>query len=221
MPDGIEIEGKTFTVKRGGRAVATAKLKGDRQMVGETDKARGYSEIQQLLARLQTKPDQELIQGTWRGSSASVQGAALPEFVIKSIGPTITFAGNKVTWRASPTPEARDLLGDRLFSKFNVEGIFHLDPTKSPRTIDLTVLGPGTRTPLGTPAPRALLGIYRLDGDTLEICMAIDPEHAEERPRKFDSKSGKFLAHVMAKRDAAKVPPTRVQDPGNAKPLNP
>src|SRR5262249_51495436 len=48
LPDGIEINGgKTFTVKRDGRAVATAKLRetGDRQTVGETDKERLQGDI--------------------------------------------------------------------------------------------------------------------------------------------------------------------------------
>ena len=62
------------------------------------------------------------------------------------------------------------------------------------------MLGSGAKTPLGTPAPRALLGIYRLAGDRLELCIAIDPEHPEERPSRFDSKAGKFIAHVILTR---------------------
>ena len=54
--------------------------------------------------------DQEKIQGTWKPVSARRYGKELPDLIIKSFGPTITFAGNKVTWKANPTPEAKDLL---------------------------------------------------------------------------------------------------------------
>ena len=63
-----------------------------------------------------------------------------------------------MTWKASPTAEAKELAGG-AFAKFSLDGIFHLDPAKSPKTIDLTILGAGARTPLGTPAPdRAFRG---------------------------------------------------------------
>jgi uncharacterized protein (TIGR03067 family) len=179
---------------------------------------RDYSKSIQEFAN--SEPDSVKIQGTWRGVSASTQGQPIPGFVLRSIGPTITFAFDKVTWKANPSPEAKELFGDRL-SKFNVEGVFHLDATKSPKTIDLTILGSGVKTPLGTPAPRALLGIYRLEGDTLEICIAIDPDHAEERPSRFGTQSGKFLAHVILKRLPAIPGPAKDQGAGAAKTRNP
>jgi uncharacterized protein (TIGR03067 family) len=143
--------------------------------------------------------DQQKIQGTWTGVSADMHGQQLPDVVVKAIGPTVTFADDKVTWNANPTPEVKAALGPVL-GNFNLEGLFHLDPTKSPKTIDLTVLGQNPKTPLGTPAPRALLGIYRLDGDSLEICIAIDPDHATERPGKFESVPGKFISHIKLRR---------------------
>jgi uncharacterized protein (TIGR03067 family) len=145
------------------------------------------------------KADHEQIQGTWTGVSADMHGQQLPNVVVKAIGPTVTFADGKVKWNANPSPEAKVALGPVL-GNFNLEGVFHLDPTKSPKTIDLTVLGQNPKTPLGTPAPRALLGIYRLDGDSLEICIAIDPDHAAERPAKFESVPGKFISHMKLRR---------------------
>jgi len=68
------------------------------------------------------------------------------------------------------------------------------------------VLGSGAKTPLGTPAPRALLGIYKLEGDSLELCVAIDPDHPEERPAKFASVPGKFIAHILLKRQMIDAP---------------
>jgi uncharacterized protein (TIGR03067 family) len=146
--------------------------------------------------------DYELIQGTWKPVSAGVQGQQIAEQIFKAIGPTVTFTDKKVTWRANPTPEARDLFGAML-AKFSLEGALNLDPTKSPKTIDITVLGAGAKTPLGTPAPRALLGIYKLEGDSLELCIAIDPDHVEDRPTKFESVPGKFIVHIKARREPA------------------
>jgi uncharacterized protein (TIGR03067 family) len=306
LPDGIEIEGgKTFTIKRGGRAVATATLrpKADKQLVGkmdhdliqgvwrgvagfamgqrikdedarqvvvtfigdrmETPKSPGNKggrgtfvldptktpkqinvtgDVAENFAKMQgvysldgdtlricmsapehgpitefggkvglditlrressSSSDEQRIQGTWTGVSAKVQGQQMPETILKAIGPSITFADKKVTWKANPTPEANNILGG-ILAKFSLDGVFHLDPTKSPKTIDLTILGPGARTPLGTPAPRALLGIYRLEGDTLEICTAIDPDQLEDRPTKFETIPGKFIAHIILKRTRA------------------
>jgi uncharacterized protein (TIGR03067 family) len=154
------------------------------------------------------KSDQEKIQGTWKGVSASTQGQQAPEWILKAVGPTVTFADNKVTWKANPIPEADNFFGGML-AKFSLDGIVHLDPTKSPKTIDLTVLGQNAKTPLGTPAPRVLLGIYKLEGDSLEICIAIDPEHAEERPTRFESVPGKAISHIKLRRQPgqSQLPP--------------
>jgi uncharacterized protein (TIGR03067 family) len=145
------------------------------------------------------RSDQELIQGTWTGVAADNQGLPIPEVVWKAVGPAVTFAGDTVTWTTNPTPAAKEVLGG-LLKDFRLDGVFHLDPTKSPKTIDLTVLGPNAKTPLGRPAPRALLGIYRLDGDELELCIAVDPDHAEERPGKFESVPGKAISHIKLRR---------------------
>jgi uncharacterized protein (TIGR03067 family) len=153
------------------------------------------------------KFDQEKIQGHWKGVSASIQGQQITDSIFKAIGPSITFTDNKVIWKANPSPEANDAFGGRL-AKFSLEGLFSLDPTKSPKTIDFTVLGKDPKTPLGTPAPRAILGIYKMEGDSLEICFAMDPEHAEERPAKFESVPGKFIAHIKLKRAAEAAMPT-------------
>ena len=55
-----------------------------------------------------------------------------------------------------------------------------LDPSKSPKTIDVTMLeGPHKGT--------VILGIYEIDADTLKVCF--DPE-GKTRPTAFNSPTG-------------------------------
>jgi uncharacterized protein (TIGR03067 family) len=136
--------------------------------------------------------DAELIQGTWHGVSAKLNGEAVPQEVLKVLNPSITFAGTKVVWKANPTESGKPILSGAL-SKLSFEGVFHLDPAKTPKTIDLMVLGQAPK--------KSLLGIYRLAGDALEICCAVDPDHAADRPREFDSQFGKFIAQIFLKRE--------------------
>src|SRR5205823_12704263 len=62
-----------------------------------------------------------------------------------------------------------------------IEGIYHLDPSKSPKQIDFTILGEVKKTGLG---------IYQLDGDTLKLCLSIDPAKVDQRPKEFAAKAG-------------------------------
>src|SRR5262249_44252161 len=64
-----------------------------------------------------------------------------------------------------------------------VEGVYHLDPTKSPKQIDFTTLGEFRKTGLG---------IYSLEGDTLKLCLSIDPEKVDQRPTEFATKPGEM-----------------------------
>ncbi len=59
------------------------------------------------------------------------------------------------------------------------EAAFNVDPSKKPKTIDLTLKG-------GDEDGKEMKGFYELDGDTLKICIA-DPEHPD-RPSEFKSK---------------------------------
>jgi uncharacterized protein (TIGR03067 family) len=145
------------------------------------------------------RADQQAIQGTWKAVAGDFQGQRVPDIVIDAVRPTVTFVDDKLTWKANPSPEAKDVFGGFL-ANFRPEGVFHVDPTKNPKSIDMTVLGQNVKSPIGSPVPRVLLGIYNLDGDTFEMCIAIDPDHAEERPTKFESVPGKAIGHFRLKR---------------------
>src|SRR5262249_8447938 len=67
-----------------------------------------------------------------------------------------------------------------------IEGLYDLDENASPKTINLTSLGEIRR--IG-------LGLYTLDGDTLKLCMSIDPNKGAERPTEFSSNGRERRAH--------------------------
>jgi uncharacterized protein (TIGR03067 family) len=81
-------------------------------------------------------------------------------------GMTVTFAGDKFTVKK----------GDEVIQV----GTEKLDPSKSPKTVDVTVAE-------GLNKGAVMLGIYEISGDTLKVCF--DPE-GKKRPTEFKSASG-------------------------------
>jgi uncharacterized protein (TIGR03067 family) len=84
--------------------------------------------------------------------------------------------GSALTFGAANTPDGGGAGvgggGDRV----EAEGTYELDPSKTPKWIDITG------------KDRKVLGIYRLDGDKLTICLN---EHADgDRPTRFASEPG-------------------------------
>jgi uncharacterized protein (TIGR03067 family) len=140
--------------------------------------------------------DADRLQGAWIAVSASVKGRRLSEPAVNALGAAVTFlSGNRVNWKANVMPDSSDI-GTAL-NTFGTDGIVQLDPTKSPKTIDMRVLRMGVG---GKPERHEMLGIYRLDGDTLEICVAVDPDLRDEAPTRFDSAAGKFTVNLVLKR---------------------
>jgi uncharacterized protein (TIGR03067 family) len=137
------------------------------------------------------KPDRDLILGTWRGVAAAVDGQSMPKEFIEMMKPTLTFTADKVAGKPQGTvPKplldmaiARGLLPKDvgLVLETGVEGVYHLGLGMSPRQIDFTILGEVKKTGLG---------IYELDGDTLRLCLSIDPTKVSERPTGFAARAG-------------------------------
>lgn len=104
------------------------------------------------------KTDAELFQGAWAITGLETGGKIEPEKNYR--GNTFTFAKDKATLR------------EGLFAP--VEFTFTIDPTKSPRTIDLTAKNAVVR------------GIYKFEGDSLILCLSIGPN----RPTEFVTRPG-------------------------------
>jgi len=102
--------------------------------------------------------------GAWTFESSVTGGDELPADHLKMF--VVTFEGDKHTVKK----------GDEVIQV----GTQKLDPSKSPKTIDVTMVeGPHKGT--------VMLGIYEIDGDTLKVCF--DPE-GKTRPTEFKSPPG-------------------------------
>ena len=77
------------------------------------------------------------------------------------------------------------------------EATIKIDPTKKPKTIDITRLDAPNKG-------KAFQGIYELDGDTLKLHLSEVPE---DRPSDFEYKKGsaRFLKYVKANKEYAKA----------------
>jgi uncharacterized protein (TIGR03067 family) len=115
-----------------------------------------------------TKEDQEKIQGTWKVEAGEIGGVKNPDRLLKI---QLVFSGEKIVSKS----------GDDEKEK----GTFQLDATPKFKTIDV-------RTD-----DQLVHGIYKLDGDTLTICL---DESGEARPAEFASKEGSKVALVILKR---------------------
>jgi uncharacterized protein (TIGR03067 family) len=119
-------------------------------------------------ARADDKADVEKelkkFQGTWTFESVETGGKEEPAAEFK--GMTVTFEGDQFTVRK----------GDEVI----LAGTQKLDPSRSPKTLDVTVAE-------GLNKGAVMLGIYEISGDTLKVCF--DPE-GKKRPTEFKSASG-------------------------------
>ena len=103
-------------------------------------------------------------QGTWTFESSEAGGKELPAGELKGL--VLIFEGDKHTVKK----------GDEVIQV----GRQKLDPSKSPKAIDVTVTE-------GLNKGAVMLGIYEIDGDTLKVCF---DEEGKKRPTEFKSVPG-------------------------------
>lgn len=113
----------------------------------------------------------EKVKGTWKAMQVQKDGAEHPEYV--KAGMQVVFTGNTMTISAGDDPAAK------------TNSFYHLDPTKSPKEIDLIDSS-------GQPSGK---GIYALDGDKLTLCTS-----TADRPTSLATKQGDGLQLMVFKR---------------------
>jgi uncharacterized protein (TIGR03067 family) len=100
-------------------------------------------------------------EGTWSYASFIVEGKPLKEIE----GNRLILSGDRFTITSSRDP---------------VRGTYAVDPTKSPKTLDVTFGD-------GPDAGKTVKGIYELDGDTCKVCINLADQ---PRPTEFASRPG-------------------------------
>src|SRR5262249_3796434 len=132
------------------------------------------------------------------GAGARADGKADVEKELKKFHGTWTFGSVEAGGKEEPAADLKGMTvtfeGDKYTVKKGDEGIQvatqKLDPSKSPKTIDVTVAD-------GLNKGSVLLGIYEISGDTLKVCF--DPE-GKKRPTEFKSAAGSENVVVVHKR---------------------
>src|SRR5262249_36951339 len=123
-----------------------------------------------LLGAGDAKTDEELFPGTWNVSSLENGGQKETEEKVKQLSIVFREGGKAVVKTEQKETEVT----------------WQLDATKKPRQISLT---DGNKT---------LEGIYKLEGDTLTLCLA--EVGKETRPTEFASPAGSRTLLIVLKR---------------------
>ncbi|MEO2091028.1 MAG: sigma-70 family RNA polymerase sigma factor [Gemmataceae bacterium] len=138
------------------------------------------------------KDDKKLIQGEWVFDAAEQQNGASH---LSLLWPTVvTFEDGKVS------------IAHFQSERNNGETTFKIDQTKSPKQIDFA-LDERVRKMFAITGD-TLPGVYKLDGDTLEICVAGEP--GVPRPKEFKSGLEVKQARFVLKRKKPDVFPGRM-----------
>ncbi len=123
--------------------------------------------------------DLKLLQGKWQVVSVTTRGNDRPKEDLKD--QTMTFNQNKCV----------------IVDKIEVNCTFKIDPAKTPKHFDLTILIRDREVF----AP----GIYKLKEDKLTICLSVGKD-AKEPPEAFESKEGSKTSLVVLEKIKEKKP---------------
>jgi len=118
--------------------------------------------------------DARALQGTWRPTALEHDGSVATEDRLARC--RLVLAEQHLTTRE----------GERLLQT----ATFHLMPSADPPAIDLTATS-------GPDRGKVHRGIYKVDGDTLVLCLG---GPGQERPREFRSPAGSGHALIILKR---------------------
>jgi RNA polymerase sigma-70 factor (ECF subfamily) len=155
------------------KIVATVLLVVTAAVVGTVVCARPAPAEKPEVAKEDAVKDEDQILGTWAYVSVEEKGEKVPEEGVKEAKLVFAANGNFTAIRGK---------GQKM------EGTYKLDPPKRPKEITTT-----------TDKGKKHLGIYKLDGDTLTICM--QQEDGADRPIEFATKKDTKVVLVVLKRE--------------------
>jgi uncharacterized protein (TIGR03067 family) len=121
------------------------------------------------------KREEEKLAGTWRVTAAKANGERVPPDQVPKM--KLTFKDGKFTVQHG---EQKPL-----------EGTYKIDPSKKPKTIDIT-----NRT-TGPEEGRKQVGIYELNDNELKICAC---DSSKKRPTDFDTRNKEGYSVLVLKR---------------------
>jgi uncharacterized protein (TIGR03067 family) len=165
-------------------AAATSNREIQRQDVPKDDKDAAATSNREVHRQDVPKDDSEKLQGVWQIESMEGDGQKVSSDDLKNAPPEQTRV-----W----------IVGDKWITRDGQGGgqqqTFRLDPSKSPRAINIRAVD-GTIDQLG---------IYRLEADQLTICMwGGDQPAKQERPKAFTTGKGSDNILIVYKRVAKK-----------------
>jgi uncharacterized protein (TIGR03067 family) len=135
-----------------------------------------------VWAQEDAKREQEKLQGTWRFQKLEIPDGG-PRKYLEEHG-RMTISGNKATIAVMEKDQNMKL----------AELTFRLDPTRTPKALDLTwdfaYVPPGDKTAEAEwkkVKGKTIPAIYSFDGDTLRVFVG---EDQKERPKEFPTKEG-------------------------------
>ena len=119
--------------------------------------------------------DKEKLQGTWNVFSREEGGKEQPD-----VEGALSFKGNGFSLQLRNGP--------------SIKGTFKLDPSTTPKTIDLKI-----EARFDVAVNKTALGVYQLEGDKLTLCLS-DPGSGD-RPKELASREGSRRILLNLKRD--------------------
>jgi uncharacterized protein (TIGR03067 family) len=131
-----------------------------------------------------SRHDRDRIQGTWVMIAQETNGQEVPPD--KDLKIVITADMMSTVYTEGYRQQAED---DRRNGMDKVS--YKIDPSREPKIIDFTPV-------VGVQKGKPRTGIYRIDGDTLQICY--DPD-GRTRPTEFDTKQGDHYRLTVFRRD--------------------
>ena len=120
------------------------------------------------------------LEGNWQLTRQEERGSLTPKPVVARL--RIVIEGQQMSW----------YIGNPAS---NQDADLTIDPTKDPKTIDAEITK-------GSAKDKKMLGIYKLDKNTLEVCWG-EPG-SDKRPTKFTSRPGVGSGNVYAKYEREK-----------------